>query len=384
VSGKRLVYVTHQSLHNHVGGASSVTAWVLQALSDHYDVRLATPDQDVDFSSLDYLYGTSLAEGTVGVHQLTVPGWLKKTPSRTLKSLRLAAAFRDPSLHEPSAALIFNTANEMGFPGTSVNYVHCPLRHPKMVAELFAGPERTLRKVNNRAFRLVSGFDEDRFRAAPCIANSEWTARALHRTWGITAQVIYPPITAPRVARTRFADRSDGYVCIGRLSEEKRIHEAIAVIDQLRDRGHRVHLHVVGSGAGQYAERIKHAAQSRPYVQLHTQLSRPELTELLNKHKFGIHMMRNEHFGMAVAEMVAEGMLVFAHRSAGPMEILGDKCPTLFADTTEAIETATCILASPLLQDEAVGQLIERDIGKRFSPQTFMSMVCRTVERTLN
>ena len=383
MSGKQLVYVTHQSLASHLGGASSVSAWVLQALLGHYDVRLATPDLNVDFLSLDDLYGTSLADGGVGVHQLSVPAWLKKVSSRTLKSLRLAAAFRDPSLRDPGNALIFNTANEMGFPGTSVNYVHCPIRHPQMVAELFTGPERTLRQVNNLAFRLVSGFDEQSFREAPCMANSEWTARALRRTWGISAQVIYPPVIPPRVSPTKFADRSTGYVCIGRLSVEKRIHEAIAVVDQLRDRGYKVHLHIVGSGTGRYAERIREAIQSRPHVQLHSELSRPKLAELLNCHRFGLHMMRNEHFGMAVAEMVSAGMLVYAHRSAGPMEILGDKFPTLFHDLSDAVDSAAHMLDSSMLQDEAIAALAERDIQKRFSPQTFTSMVRQTAKRAL-
>lgn len=384
MSGRRVVYVTHQSLQSHPGGASSVTAWVLQALSSHYDVRLATPDQDVDFSSLDNLYGTSLAQSGVGVHQLSTPGWFGKISSRTLKSLRLAVAFRDPALRGQDDALIFNTANEMGFSGPAVNYVHCPIRHPRMIAELFTGPERRLRQINNLAFRVVSGFDEESFRRAPCVANSEWTARALGRTWGIEAKVIYPPVLPPSEAPTKFADRSAGYVCIGRLSPEKRIHEAIAVIDQLRDRGHQVHLHIVGSGGGRYAERIADAVRRRPYVQLHTSLSRSQLAELLDKHQFGLHMMRNEHFGMSVAEMVAGGMLVYAHRSAGPIEILSDVSPTLFDDVPGVVDQAAHMLASPLMQDEAVRALSERNVLDKFSPQTFMRLICETAERALD
>jgi hypothetical protein len=130
------VYVTHQSLRDHMGGASSVTAWVLQALSEDYDVRLATPDRVVDFQVIDDMYGTALARARIGLHMLAVPECLHRIPARQLKSLRLAAAFRDPVFRQQEGALIFNTANEMSFPGVSANYVHCPIRHPRMVREL--------------------------------------------------------------------------------------------------------------------------------------------------------------------------------------------------------------------------------------------------------
>src|SRR6202049_5403183 len=48
------IYVTHQSLERHAGGASAVTAWVLQALCLDFNVLLATPDPVVDFKRIDH------------------------------------------------------------------------------------------------------------------------------------------------------------------------------------------------------------------------------------------------------------------------------------------------------------------------------------------
>jgi len=376
------VYVTNQSLAEHVGGASSVTAWVLQAFAPDLDVSLATPDGEVDFAHIDDMYGTTLALANIGVHQLPVPAWARRAPAHVLKSLRLAASFRDPVLHGSDGGLVFNTANEMGFAGEAVNYVHCPIRHPRMISELFSGPERLARLANNAAFKVVSGFDERKFRQARCLANSKWTASALRRTYAIDAQVVYPPVTSSPAAPKPFADRAVGYVCLGRLAPEKRIHEAIAVVDELRDQGHDVHLHVVGTGGGPYAARIGAAARRRDYVTLHGHLSRGELKVLLDEHKFGLHMMQNEHFGMAVAEMTAAGLLVLAHRSAGPMEILGPASPLLFDDVAGAVAAAVRLMQSVSLQEEMMTGV--NRVRAAFSPEAFTLAVREAVGAETN
>jgi glycosyltransferase involved in cell wall biosynthesis len=376
-------YVTHQSLHDHMGGASSVTAWVLQALSQDYDVLLATPDPVVDFAALDALYGTSLSRAGVGLRPLAIPGWLRRMPAGQVKSLRLAAAFRHAGFPEEEDAMIFNTANEMSFAGVSANYVHCPIRHRRMVRELSSGPERWLRLANNAVFKTVSRFDEQRFRRSTCIANSEWTAAALRRTYGLRARVIYPPIVRPPRTPTPLPDRRPGFVCIGRVVPEKRTHEAVEIVEELRRRGHDVHLHIVGSGTGEYARRIEKLTADRPHIRLHRGISRAELADLLDRHRFGLHMMRNEHFGMAVAEMTAAGMLVFAHASAGPAEILGARSPLLFADAGEAVRAAERLLRDPGLRDEVVAAVAAKGIAEAFAPQTFMRSIRRVAAETM-
>lgn len=378
------VYVTHQRLQGHPGGATAVTAWVLQALHRDFDVRLATPDEEVDFQHLDQAYGTSLAGAHIGIHVLPLPRSFRWVPERKLKSLRLAVSFRDPFLYQYGEGLIFNTANEMSFLGPSVNYIHCPIRHRGMVAELYQGSERWLRYMNNAVFKVVAGFKEEQFRRSVCVANSQWTAEALQRVYDVKAAVIYPPVTIPIQIPRPFEDRSVGYVCIGRISAEKRVDEAIELIDHLHAKDRAAHLHIVGTGSGSYFDRIKEEARQRSYVKLHCNLSRTDLAALLNEHRFGIHMMRNEHFGMAVAEMIAAGMIVIAHRSAGPMEILGPESPLLFAHKQEALAIAMRLVGNPTLQVDVHSSIADRNICEAFSPDAFMSSIRRVAREAAN
>jgi len=43
-----------------------------------------------------------------------------------------------------------------------------------------------------------------------------------------------------------------------------------------------------------------------------------EVLQVFSEAKVGIHTMKSEHFGIAVVEMIAAGMIVVAHNSAGP------------------------------------------------------------------
>ncbi|HVB42310.1 MAG TPA: glycosyltransferase family 4 protein [Streptosporangiaceae bacterium] len=367
-----------------MGGASAVTAWVLQALCDDFDVHLATPDREVDFGRLDVLYGTSLAQADIRVHELSLPEWLNRVPAGKLKSLRLAASFQPQALTGLRGGLIFNTANEMSFHGRAVNYIHCPIRHPQIVSELYKVPQRWMRLANNAAFKAVSRFDEQHFRQARCIANGTWTAAALLRAYNIKAQIVHPPVAITARRRRPITERAAGFVCVGRITKDKRTLDAIDVIDALRRRGHDVHLHIVGSGEGRYARAVEAAAHQRPYVAVERAPDRIQLAEIFTGHRFGLHMMRNEHFGMAVAEMTALGMLVLAHRSAGPLEILGQESPLLFDDTSQAISIASTLLKSATRQKELAAELAEQDLAQTYSPDAFMNSIRRVVQEALH
>ena len=51
--------------------------------------------------------------------------------------------------------------------------------------------------------------------------------------------------------------------------------------------------------------------------------SRDEVRALMATHRYGIHGMREEHFGMAPAELARAGCIVWVPRGGGQMEIVG-------------------------------------------------------------
>ena len=47
---------------------------------------------------------------------------------------------------------------------------------------------------------------------------------------------------------------------------------------------------------------------------------------IFSRAKVGVHTMRNEHFGIAVVELMASGIITIAHKSAGPLEDIIGRC----------------------------------------------------------
>ena len=59
-------------------------------------------------------------------------------------------------------------------------------------------------------------------------------------------------------------------------------------------------------------------------IEFKINISRDELLQVFSEAKVALHTMRNEHFGIAVVELMASGIVTIAHNSAGPKyDIIG-------------------------------------------------------------
>merc|ERR1712241_735639 len=80
-------------------------------------------------------------------------------------------------------------------------------------------------------------------------------------------------------------------------------------------------------------------------VEFRTNVPFEEMCQTMQNASIGLHSMWNEHFGIAVVEMLAAGLITIAHRSGGPlMDIIdeSDQHQTGFLATKD-IEYANCI-----------------------------------------
>src|SRR5690606_15433656 len=98
--------------------------------------------------------------------------------------------------------------------------------------------------------------------------------------------------------------------------------------------------------------------------------SRAELLEQIGRSRYGLHMMIDEHFGIAVAEMLCLGCIPFVHGSGGPLEMLGD-LPLHFQGDEQAVARILDSLAQPAGHEELRRQLAMR--ASLFGTETFMT-----------
>ncbi|GIW70676.1 MAG: hypothetical protein KatS3mg102_0218 [Planctomycetota bacterium] len=367
------------------GGAEAAAIWGLQALREQHELTLLTLDR-VDLERLNAFYGTSLAAGQFRVRQPAAG------LGRLLKGHRVRRAFfqRFCSGVHKEFDLLVSTHNPLDVGVPALHLVADFSWSPQTWWELQGPLHRTaLRSIHRlaglrTAYGLLvrwlarpSGRDlfsgQDRI-----VANSRFTAEVLRERLGIEpAGVLYPPVCGA-ADPLPFARREPGFVCLGRLRPEKRIEQIIEILARVRDRGHRVHLHVVGGPlASGYARSLRRLARARgDWVVWEGERIGREKWELLARHRFGIHACQGESFGIAVAEMCKAGCVVFAPDRGGPAEILADR-RLLFRTTEEAVAKIDAVLRDEALARRLSAQLLLR--GGEFSAERFMEGFRRTV-----
>ncbi|MFB6303833.1 MAG: glycosyltransferase, partial [Haloferacaceae archaeon] len=241
----------------------------------------------------------------------------------------------------PAFDAAVSTANEFALPVPSVQYVH----HPQFNAPRDDPDAGRL----NPLWTRVAGLGDGRLPPdATVVANSEWTAGVVAERYDRRPGVLHPPVD-PVPDPLPWAEREPGVVTVGRIAPDKRVLDAMRVVDGVRERGHDVHLHVVGSAPAayrSYVERVRAAAADRAHVRLEPDAPRERLVDLLRTHRYGLNAKPAEHFGMAVAEYVAAGMVAFAPDSGGQREVLDRDPDRLFGSVEEAVDLLSAAVES--------------------------------------
>jgi glycosyltransferase involved in cell wall biosynthesis len=179
------------------------------------------------------------------------------------------------------------------------------------------------------------------------IANSHWTAEVIKQRRGIECRgVLYPPVlwSAPNVP---WEQRENGFVCLGRVSHEKRIERMIDILAGVRAMGHDIHLHVIGSiGRDAYGRMIARKIQTNSnWCFAEGSKSGRDKFEMVAKHKWAIHGREGEAFGIAVAEQVRGGCVPFVPETGGPAEIVADRS-LCYRDEADAVSKIDAMLRS--------------------------------------
>lgn len=120
------------------------------------------------------------------------------------------------------------------------------------------------------------------------------------------------------------------------------------------------------------------------HVEFKVNLKYEELLKELEKAYIGIHTMLDEHFGIAVVEMMAAGLITVAHRSAGPLlDIIetseASRLGFLAVTAEEYAHTLKYIL---YMSEEVVGEIRERARASvdRLSRKKFQEEFLRAID----
>ena len=379
------------------GGSESRAMWAIEALKDGYDVSLITAG-DVNLERLNKFYGTQIKEKEIHIRR--APGY------RFLNRFKGADAFRG-SIYQRFCRkiahdfdVLISTYNlcDLGVPA-----IHCiadfswdeEIRkrfHPlplgarglfhrdKLLRKCYLGLARFVSQPSGR--NLFSGEDL-------ILANSQWSAGIIRKNYGTDIHVLYPPVF-DEFPKILFDAKEMGFVCIGRISPEKRIERIIEILREVRQREHKIHLHVIGATDetpyGKFVEDLCKAQGDWAIIE--GSRFGEEKAKLLSQHRFAIHACQGEAFGVSVAEMVKAGCIVFVPGEGGQAEIV-NHASLMYDSAKDAVEKIDAVLRKPRLQAHLRDHLKKQ--GAKFSTDAFMDglraalqeFIAKSHERTI-
>ena len=381
----KLLLMTH--MLSPRGGGNCVSAWALQALCEEWDVTLLC-EETPDIDAVNRYYGTWLKKGEFTVR--TLP-WLKRI---------LGKLDPDPQSIQPLAWLIrtcqrvggdfdviMSVANEVDTGHQAIQYTHYPIYAPQMpTLRKYAGTSfwfrlKGLIRGEYRPWMIITRSQPDRIEQNLFLANSHWTARVIREFYTTEPKVLYPPVRLAE-ATLPWTSRQPAFVVLGRLTKIKRQVLAIDLLEQVREREHAVDLHIIGDpdpkDQGQYAEDIQQRAQEAgSWVKVHISVERQELDTILANSRFGLHMMEEEHFGIAIAEMMSFGCIVFVPNGGGQVEIVGQDSGLVFKNINDAVDRICNLLDDETLQIELSERQQSR--AQNFGTDQFMARLQKIV-----
>lgn len=365
------------------GGGNGVAAWMLQALAGvhHVTVLSWTP---VDVDDIDRFFGTTLT--TSSFDTIVMPRSWRLLPDVSplpLALVRSALLMRYARRVSDRFDVLIGVHNEVDYGRRGIQYVHYPtyIRPRPEVDYRWYHRVPPLLGAYYRIADAVAGFSLERVKENVTLTNSKWTAACIRDFLGVEARVLYPPVVGASDPRP-WEDRQNGFLAVGRISPEKEYERLIHILSRIRAVGHDVTLTIVGTWDRQvrgYVDRLQQLARAAgPWVRLRQNVSRAELQHLMASHRYGIHGMREEHFGMAPAEMAASGMIVWVPAGGGQMEIVGDEPALLYTSNEEAIAQIARTLSQAAEQDRLRGYLSAR--AKLLDTHRFVAEIREIVE----
>lgn len=340
----------------HLGGGSEVPAlWTAQALSKDCLVTLFTMGS-LDLEEFNRNLGTTLDGTKIEVVEIPIP----KIFSSRYDALRCYRLHRAARRAARDFDLLISTYNVMSFGKgrRGVQFI-ADFSFSDRLRRRFdvsAGGKKRLthgssplRWIYIEGARFLAGNFRSQWHHNVTVCNSRWSRDILKDIYDVESSVIYPPVREERT-RTPWDKKENGFLFIGRPVPEKGILDVVRILTEVRRRGWKVHLHVLGdNGLPSFRnnlEKIRYA--NRDWMFLEGLVLGQEKQALLSRHRFGISGRRNEPFGIAVAEMVKAGCITWVPQGGGQTEIV-DHPDLIFENTRDAADKIVRVLGDESL-----------------------------------
>lgn len=366
------------------GGSNAVASWMVQALAPVHRVSVLTWTP-VDVRAINRFFGTALSPSDFT--SLVVPRSWTFLPDHLpvpAHLIKMALLMRYARTVSDGFEVLIGVFNETDFGRRGIQYVHYPTYvrpRPKADLRWYHPPQLGLDAYYALADR-IAGLSMDRLRSNLTLVNSDWTGRHAGAFLGVDTTTVYPPVIDP-APPLGWHDRRHAFLAVGRISQEKDYARTMRILARVRESVPNITLTIVGTSdrfTQRHFEDLQQQARSLgDWIDFRQDLSRDDVRRLMASYRYGLHAMREEHFGMAPAEMARAGMIVWVPNSGGQVEVVGHEPALTYETDDDAVTRISAVLASADEQDRLRAHL-ERTAAQ-FSTRAFVDRIREIVDR---
>lgn len=188
-------------------------------------------------------------------------------------------------------------------------------------------PERylynTMLRIYSRPLELVTRTLISLFKSIgykPAIlTNSRFSASIIERFLNIKAIVLYPPVSIEKyLTLSKYRDRENIVVTISRIEPMKDLEIIIDIAKEVKEARFVILGSMQSNSYYAYLMRKIRMLNLEDRVKILMNASEELKMEILKKAKIYLHPTKYEHFGIAVVEAMAAGLIPVVYKSGGP------------------------------------------------------------------
>jgi glycosyltransferase involved in cell wall biosynthesis len=204
----------------------------------------------------------------------------------------------------------------------------------------------------------------------PVIANSSWIAEHVKRVYGSQrVYVVHPPVNVEELLSIE-GDRGRIVLTVSRIDWSKRVWE-IPDIARLVPEADFYLVGSTGPSSKLVLNLLEERAKGLKNFNIETDVSRKRIIELMSQASIYLHPPIVEHFGIAIAEAAAAGLVPVVYRDGGGWTDIVSRIDEGLGYTS--VEEAAHIIRSLLNDPERLKTLSARarEVAKGFSYERF-------------
>ncbi len=280
--------------------------------------------------------------------------------------------------------LVIETQSNVPVRWADASYVHFPLVDLLNFYDKNQYRLRLYERVYNALVVRVAGALADR--ARPVMTNSSWTAEYIKRTYGNNrVYVVHPPVNVEELSTLSY-ERGKIVLTISRIDLGKRVAE-IPKIARLVPEAEFYLVGATGPSSGPALRAIEEASRGLSNFHIETDVPRKRILELMSQASVYLHPPFAEHFGFAIAEAAAAGLVPVVYRDGGGWTDIVSRIDQGLGYTSA--EEAAHIIRSLLNDPERLKEFSAkaREVAKGFSYERFkirLSEIIRSLSLDLS